>query len=141
MMIEKQTKIVFHKRKRKKLLGHFVTSFHKRRLQSVRIPNLTFFLMYSSEVYFAMSRLQMGLALFRAFLVDCLIIPPFQQQSLRCGIGLWTNKFPVQNYLKKIFINRQNKSVPKIGKYQKSLLIDSFPLIQKTYFTTCPKKY
>ena len=49
------------------------------------------------------------------------------------GFGLWINKFTVRNCVRKIFISRQQKSLPKIAKCQKNRVVDSFPYMQKQY--------
>ena len=49
------------------------------------------------------------------------------------GCGLWINNFTVQNCVRKIFISRQHKKIPKIAKCRKNHVINSFLYMQKHY--------
>ena len=57
------------------------------------------------------------------------------------GCGLWINNFPVQNFVRKIFLSWQQKSVLRIVKCQMNHMINRFPYMQKEYMFVISKHY
>ena len=57
-----------------------------------------------------------------------------ERQRIWRGCGLWIKNFTVQNCVRKIFISRQHKKIPKIAKCQENRVIDSFLYMKKTSY-------